>query len=310
MTCALSPTGTDKSGCSVSVTGGDNGAHTITATYSGSVVHAASSGTNTLTVTNVAPTVGPITATPSGPQPMNSTISFNASFTDPGKLDTFTAVWNWDDGTTSSCPPNSGACTITWAAGSGTVTGSHTFAAAGVYSVTLTVTDDDGGSGASTYQFVVIYDPNGGFVTGGGWFTSAPGSYPDNPTATGKASFGFVSKYQSGKNATNVPTGETEFQFKDGDLNFHSSTYDGGSLVISGYKATYRGTGTVNGTGSYKFLVVAYDGDRPGGGGVDRFRIKITNGTTIVYDNRMGVSEDIDNADPTAIGGGSIVIHK
>jgi len=24
----------------------------------------------------------------------------------------------------------------------------------------------------------------------------------------------------------------------------------------------------------------------------------------------MGVSEDIDNADPTAIGGGSIVIHK
>jgi len=46
------------------------------------------------------------------------------------------------------------------------------------------------------------------------------------------------------------------------------------------------------------------------GGGVDRFRIKITNGTTTVYDNRMGVSEDIDNADPTAIGGGSIVIHK
>ena len=68
MTCGLAPTGADKSGCSVSVTGGDNGAHTITATYSGSAVHETSSGTNTLTVTNVAPTVGLITATPSGPR--------------------------------------------------------------------------------------------------------------------------------------------------------------------------------------------------------------------------------------------------
>lgn len=45
-------------------------------------------------------------------------------------------------------------------------------------------------------------------------------------------------------------------------------------------------------------MLIAYDGDQPGGGG------------TIIYDNRMGVSEDVDNADPTAIGGGSIVIHK
>jgi hypothetical protein len=30
----------------------------------------------------------------------------------------------------------------------------------------------------------------------------------------------------------------------------------------------------------------------------------------IVYDNAPGASEDIDGADPQAIGGGSIVIHK
>ncbi len=29
-----------------------------------------------------------------------------------------------------------------------------------------------------------------------------------------------------------------------------------------------------------------------------------------VYDNRMDASDDIDAADPQAIGGGSIVIHK
>ena len=44
-----------------------------------------------------------------------------------------------------------------------------------------------------------------------------------------------------------------------------------------------------------------------GGGGVDRFRIKITGPGGIVYDNMMGAG---DNDDPsTALGGGSIVIH-
>jgi hypothetical protein len=33
-------------------------------------------------------------------------------------------------------------------------------------------------------------------------------------------------------------------------------------------------------------------------------------GSGAVYDNRMGLPEDMDTADPTAIGGGSIVIHK
>jgi hypothetical protein len=30
----------------------------------------------------------------------------------------------------------------------------------------------------------------------------------------------------------------------------------------------------------------------------------------VVYDNRFGASDDIDTADPLAISGGSIVIHK
>jgi len=107
-----------------------------------------------------------------------------------------------------------------------------------------------------------------------------------------------------------VPDGETEFQFKAADINFHSSVYDAGSLVISaGRKATYRGGGTVNGQSGYRFVLIAYDGDQPGGDGIDRFRIKITQGGAVIYDNRPGVSEDVDLAEPTALGGGSIVIH-
>jgi serine/threonine-protein kinase len=35
--------------------------------------------------------------------------------------------------------------------------------------------DKHGGVGQSTFQYVVIYDPSGGFVTGGGWIISPPG---------------------------------------------------------------------------------------------------------------------------------------
>src|SRR5438552_1058717 len=89
-------------------------------------------------------------------------------------------------------------------------------------------------------------------------------------TATGKANFGFVSKYQRG---ASVPTGETEFQFKAGNLNFHSTSYQW--LVISGPKAQYKGEGTLQGvSGTYYFMLTVWDGEVSGGGGVDKFRIK------------------------------------
>jgi hypothetical protein len=159
---------------------------------------------------------------------------------------------------------------------------------------------------------VTVFDPTAGFVTGGGWINSPAGACQLTASCmsiAGKANFGFASKYKKG---SNTPEGQTEFQFQAGDLNFHSSANDYGSLVVAGQKAQYRGTGTVNGVPGYKFLVVAYDGQAPGGPqGPDRFRIKITreSGGTVVYDNSMGSPEDLDTANPTVISGGSIVIH-
>jgi len=89
--------------------------------------------------------------------------------------------------------------------------------------VTVTITDVAGESAQATYQFIVIYDPNGGFVTGGGWITSPLGAYTPDPALTGKATFGFVSKYQKG---ANVPTSNTEFQFHVANMNFKSTSYD------------------------------------------------------------------------------------
>lgn len=76
---------------------------------------------------------------------------------------------------------------------------------------------------------IVIYDPSAGFVTGGGWINSPAGAYIPDQSLAGKASFGFVAKYQKG---LTVPTGNTEFQFHTAGLNFKSTSY--GWLVVQG----------------------------------------------------------------------------
>lgn len=264
-------------------------------TDSGSLSHIA---TTTIAVSNATPIVSAITA-PLAPVELSATNNVNATFTDLGNLDAHTAVWDWGDGSSSSG-------TVIELNGAGTVTGNHSYASAGVYTITLTVIDDDTGAGQSQFQYLVIYDPSAGFVTGGGWFTSPLGAFASNPDLTGKANFGFESKYQKGNN---VPTGNTEFQFKLANFNFKSTAYDW--LVVNGAKARYRGVGTVNGTGSYGFELTAWDGQINGGGGLDKLRIKIwlgNQGNGVVYDNMLGAE---DGADPTtALGGGSIVIHR
>ncbi|MEK7786663.1 MAG: PKD domain-containing protein [Chloroflexota bacterium] len=274
----------------------DDGVYTFRLTVRNGV-GATASDEVVVTVNNVAPTLGVITA-PSGPLAVNTAVAISAAFSDPGLLDTHTAEIDWGDGSVS-------AGVVNETDGSGAISGSHTYTMPGVYTVKVTVSDDDGGSGTAEYQYVVVYDPNGGFVTGGGWINSPQGAYAADPTLTGKATFGFVAKYQKG---ANVPTGNTEFQFKAGNLNFKSATYQW--LVVAGAKAQFKGAGTINGAGDYGFMLTAIDGQIKGGGGVDKFRIKIWDKTTgdIVYDNLMGAA---DTADPTtAIDGGSIVIHK
>jgi len=247
-------------------------------------------------VANIAPTVGAISA-PLDPMPINALVTAGAAFTDPGILDTHTGVFDWGDGTSS---PG----LVTESNGSGSVSGSHAYTAAGVYTVALTVTDKDGGVGHSVFQFLVVYDPLAGFVTGGGWILSPPGAYTADPTLTGKATFGFVAAYQPG---ARVPSGNTEFQFHAADFNFHSTSYDW--LVVSGPKAQYKGSGTINGAGDFGFRLTAVDDAINGSGGADKLRIQIFDkGTGVaIYDNQLNAG---DGANPTTVlGGGQIIIH-
>ncbi len=217
-------------------------------------------------------------ANPDGPYlvPINGTVAFDGSGSSDPDGDAITYDWGVSGGTLD----DSTATNPTFTAGS----------TPGVYPVTLQVTDAYGAVSNIATTSVVVYDPSGGFVTGGGWFDSPAGAYVPDGTLAGKATFGFVSKYQKG---ATVPTGNTEFVFQVAGLNFHSTSNQWLVVNKAGMNAQFKGTGTINGAGDYGFMIWATDGSP------DLFRIQITDGDTIVYDN--GVQQ--------AIGGGSIVVH-
>jgi PKD repeat protein len=275
----------------------DDGTYAVTLTVTDAHGVASAPVSTTAIIANVAPTITSVTLL-TDPVPVGSTVALAGTFTDPSTLDTHTATVDWDD--------DAGAVGAAVDASARTVTARRTFTEAGVYSVSLVVTDDDGGSATRVATgYVVVFDPSAGFVSGGGWITSPAGAYAANTALTGKASFGFVSRY---KNGATTPSGNTEFQFHVANFEFSSSTYQW--LVVAGAKAQFKGTGAVNGSGNYGFMISAVDGQENGGGGIDRFRIKIWDVATghVEYDNQMGAADDADAT--TTLGGGSIVIHK
>jgi hypothetical protein len=260
------------------------------------------SGTASVTVKNVPPAGVTITAPAFGQLFPAGSVSLSATYTDVGTKDTHTCQIKWDLDN-AAAPVAAGTIAEPSGTSAGTCTNSQTLGA-GVYTAEVTVKDDDGGTATATVLFVV-YDPSAGFVTGGGWLNSPAGAYRADPALSGRANFGFVAKYQRG---ATTPSGQTEFHFQAGNFSFHSSTYE--RLVVAGAKAQFTGTGTVNGTAGYNFILTATDGQVSGGGGADKFRIKITGPGGVVYDNVPTAGDDIDSANPQEIAGGSIVIHN
>jgi len=113
----------------------DNGEYIVMVTITDGT-GAQGSDSFTVHVSNVAPLVD---AGPDQVAEAGELVQFAGSFEDPGTLDTHTFEWDFGDGQTAS----------------GTLTLEHTYAAAGVYVVTLTVTDDDGGQGSDSLQVEV-----------------------------------------------------------------------------------------------------------------------------------------------------------
>ncbi len=134
----------------------DNGIYDIVLTIAGG-----SGGTITknlqATITNVSPTLAARTDQSVG-FGQQFTITDLGTFTDPGfgVNERFTYTIDWGDGSSSSngvanidVPGSAGVTT------KGSFDGSHAYANGGVYEVTLTIADDDGGTDAATLRISV-----------------------------------------------------------------------------------------------------------------------------------------------------------
>ena len=248
-------------------------------------------------------TLGPVTsnltATPS-PAPVNSGVTLTATVDDSTTRgnNIASAEYSISGGAfTGSFSPMSGSFNSSPVVN---VTASlPSFPTSDLYTLCSRGTDAAGNVGATTCVLLPVYDPSAGFVTGGGTIHSTAGADYENASASGPASFGFVSKYHKG---ATTPSGNLEFQFRAGNLNFKSTSIDW--LVVTGQpRAQFQGTGTINGGSVCKFQVDAWDRSfQPGS--VDAFGLKIfaCNSGGDANGNRYTIAA-------TTLMNGSIIIH-
>lgn len=209
----------------------DDGSYTATLTANDGV-NPPVADSATVTVGNANPTANITTPAENAMYQVGGPVNLSAALGDAGANDTHTCQIDWGDGIVEA-----------GIVGSGTCTGSHSYAAIGTPLITVTVTDDDGGTGSDTVSIVVADSSTK--VTGGGFVIQ-----------DGRTSFGFVSK-----TGADGPQGQIQVRFDKS--RFHGTTVS--SLTISGKTATWSGTGRLDKQDGYTFEVSVVD-NRNGGG--------------------------------------------
>jgi flagellar hook capping protein FlgD/PKD domain-containing protein len=222
--------------------------------------------------------------------PFGTTINLSGSFSDNGG--THTATWSFGNGETLAGVVDEST---------GTVTGSWQPTTPGYYFVTLTITDQAGNS-VSLTTVVVVFDRGDGFLNGKGKFNSPAGAFVANPSLSGRVDFDFDTRYRQNDLA---PSGTSSFKFAMNGMDFESASVDQDWFMVGFARGMYRGNGTINGTGNYKFLVSGLDGDDLTPIAVDKIRLKIVDAATgtLIYDNQMGAPDTAMATCPITGGG-------
>jgi hypothetical protein len=258
----------DPAKASTTVTCTDDGTYTLRLTVSDGALTATSDAA--LTVLNASPTVAITSPTDMALVKVGAPVTLTAKSTDPGSNDGLTCTIDWGDGTTSAGTVASGTCS-----------GTHTYASAGVFDVTVTVTDDDGASATDTIS-LVTYDQTTK-VTGGGFVK----------TDAGRTSFGFVAKDSAGSY-----TGQLQVRLP-GKSKFHAGTVT--SLTVVGNTATWTGTGSLNKVEGYTYTVTVVDNGSGSGKKSTPDTIEIT---IKAPDNTVAASVK------GPLQGGNLTVHK
>lgn len=222
----------------------------------------------TITLDNTPPVVTTVTVNPN-PALVNAVLTLSASFVDAGGSGLAMAQYTVNGGSPQMMASLSGSA----ATASIGIAG---FSTPGVNNFCVRAQDLAGNIGQYQCALVAVYDPNGGFVTGGGWIS----------TSSGKSNFGLVAKYQQNNS---LPTGN--FELNTQGQKFKSASF--AWLVVTGNTAVLYGTGEWNGSPGYQFQVTVLDQSSG-----DQIGVRIWNGSGVVLD-----------IPATSLGGGQIVIH-
>jgi hypothetical protein len=240
----------------------------------------------------VAPVVSAISI-PTTLVQVNTLVHASVPFSDPGLLDEFSATWEWGDGAITD-----GTVDYDQALQAGVASGSHAYSKPGIYTVRVTVADDDGEDSAQ-FAYVIVFDPRGGHVTGGGWFTTPDGSWAAQPSFAGRTQVNINLKYHPNNGSLN---GNAAFSLHQQRWNFSATGYDW--LVVDGSRAWFQGSGRLDNQDGYGFLVAMEEQ-----GKTQLIRIKVWNLSTgeVLYDTQPGAPDD---AAPTTVHtNGSLKVH-
>ena len=130
--------GTTGNGVNPTHTYASDGSYTVSLTVTDNLGAASTPATTTATVGNIAPTVNAGTG---GSIPVGASFAESASFTDPNPNDfPWTYTIQWGDGSSESSTKSDMSA----------ITGSHIYAAEGSFTIRVSVTDKDGGTGSAT----------------------------------------------------------------------------------------------------------------------------------------------------------------
>jgi PKD repeat protein len=226
----------------------DDGVYPVALQVSDSLL--AGTASTQVTVHNVPPDLAPIADVfvQAGPAPIS------AGFTDPGVADTHTATIDWGEGAGPE------PATVLQGSGSGTVQGSHVYAGTGVYDVTVTVVDDDGGSDVGTLRVYVGVQPVPPVADAGGPYLLCPQGQP---------------WLLDGSGSVNPDEGRSEAPGLPGD-------------TIQSWEWDLDGDGTTDATGPQPDVTAFFTALGPGNHPV-RLRVTDTSGTSYPT---VGLCED------------------
>ncbi|MEX1238478.1 MAG: T9SS type A sorting domain-containing protein [Cyclobacteriaceae bacterium] len=271
--------------------------------------------TQKITVTNNDPVINSVTASGSTVQ-INAPVTLTVSYTDNNIQ---SASIDWGDLSTPDVIESP----------SDIFDVSHSYANAGTYAVTISLTDQCEATASYVYESIIVIEKRAGSVKGSGWFNSLPGYYLNDNRAAGKAQFEFDAQY---RNNGDVLAGNAAFKFKAGRIQFRSNDFE--LLLIDGQNAFLTGRGKLNGRGGYGILISMVDTGKKGDGHhedgddrdalragdsdrrgskyekkSDRIRVKIWDAEgSVVYDTQLGSADDA--VATTALGGGDIKINS